>query len=143
MLGSVQHNKLLRIQILTISPLYQTRSPMSNERLATGRRSSVSMEEVSMVSLKSLFSGNSYYKCRSIVGSTSPQSHGNTLISYMAQVFRTGGLIAVLIGRFGKKLDECENFFREFGSRIFSRSYISQKTRLVFKDRDMRVRAFV
>ena len=45
----------------------------------------------------------------------------------------TGGLIATLIGRLGKTLDECENLFREFGSQIFAGGSISQKTRLVFK----------
>lgn len=32
----------------------------------------------------------------------------------------TGGLLAVLLGRLGKTLDECEALFRTFGSKIFS-----------------------
>jgi len=32
----------------------------------------------------------------------------------------TGGLLAVLLGRLGKTLDECETLFRTFGLKIFS-----------------------
>ncbi|KAK1979284.1 acyl transferase/acyl hydrolase/lysophospholipase [Colletotrichum cereale] len=45
----------------------------------------------------------------------------------------TGGLIAVLIGRLGKTLDECEAFFRDFGSKIFSGGSSSKAASLVFK----------
>lgn len=45
----------------------------------------------------------------------------------------TGGLIAILIGRLGKTLNECEELFRNFGSQIFSGGGVSQKTRLIFK----------
>lgn len=42
----------------------------------------------------------------------------------------TGGLLAVLLGRLGKTLDECETLFRTFGSKIFSGSSVSRATRL-------------
>ncbi|KAF9878483.1 hypothetical protein CkaCkLH20_03975 [Colletotrichum karsti] len=43
----------------------------------------------------------------------------------------TGGLLAVLLGRLGKTLDECETLFREFGSRIFSGGSFSRALRMV------------
>lgn len=42
----------------------------------------------------------------------------------------TGGLLAVLVGRLGKTLDECETLFRNFGSKIFSGGSASRTTRL-------------
>jgi patatin-like phospholipase/acyl hydrolase len=42
----------------------------------------------------------------------------------------TGGLLAVLVGRLGKTLDECETLFRTFGSKIFSGGSASRTTRL-------------
>ncbi|KAH8803418.1 acyl transferase/acyl hydrolase/lysophospholipase [Xylogone sp. PMI_703] len=45
----------------------------------------------------------------------------------------TGGLVAVLLGRLGKTLDECEALFREFGSKIFSGSSGMRAARLAFK----------
>lgn len=42
----------------------------------------------------------------------------------------TGGLVAVLLGRLGKTLDECETLFRTFGSKIFSGGSASRATRL-------------
>ena len=44
----------------------------------------------------------------------------------------TGGLVAILLGRLGKTLDECETLFRTFGSKIFSGSSTSRATRLAF-----------
>jgi patatin-like phospholipase/acyl hydrolase len=45
----------------------------------------------------------------------------------------TGGLIAVLLGRLGKTLDECENLFRTFGSKIFSGNTPQRAFRLALK----------
>lgn len=33
----------------------------------------------------------------------------------------TGGIIAVMLGRLGKTLDECETLFRTFGEKIFEK----------------------
>jgi patatin-like phospholipase/acyl hydrolase len=44
----------------------------------------------------------------------------------------TGGLLAVLLGRLGKTLEECEVFFRNFGPKIFSGSSVNQKAKLAF-----------
>uniref|UniRef100_A0A8H7N7Y5 PNPLA domain-containing protein n=1 Tax=Bionectria ochroleuca TaxID=29856 RepID=A0A8H7N7Y5_BIOOC len=45
----------------------------------------------------------------------------------------TGGLVAVLIGRLGKTLDECEGLFRKLGSDIFESSSLLKSSRLVLK----------
>ena len=45
----------------------------------------------------------------------------------------TGGLVAILIGRLGKTLKECEDLFRTLGSKIFSEGKTYQKFRLTFK----------
>jgi len=45
----------------------------------------------------------------------------------------TGGLVAVLIGRLGKTLAECEAFFRQLGPVIFSGGSFAQMARLTFK----------
>ncbi|RYO97915.1 hypothetical protein DL764_007239 [Monosporascus ibericus] len=42
----------------------------------------------------------------------------------------TGGLIAILLGRLGKTLDECEKLFREFGSEIFAGGSSGKAARL-------------
>jgi patatin-like phospholipase/acyl hydrolase len=44
----------------------------------------------------------------------------------------TGGLIAVLLGRLGKTLAECEKLFRDFGSEIFAGGSAGKATRLVW-----------
>ncbi|RYP90787.1 hypothetical protein DL770_003120 [Monosporascus sp. CRB-9-2] len=43
----------------------------------------------------------------------------------------TGGLVAVLLGRLGKTLDECETLFRTFGSKIFNGGSFRMASRLV------------
>jgi hypothetical protein len=45
----------------------------------------------------------------------------------------TGGLLALLLGRLGKTLDECEQIFRGLGSQIFTKGSLAQKARLAFK----------
>jgi len=45
----------------------------------------------------------------------------------------TGGLLAVLIGRLGKTLDECETLFRTFGSKIFEGGSLKKTSRLFFE----------
>jgi predicted acylesterase/phospholipase RssA len=45
----------------------------------------------------------------------------------------TGGLVAVLLGRLGKTLDECEGLFRKLGSDIFESSSLLKSSRLVLK----------
>ncbi|CAG9989711.1 unnamed protein product, partial [Clonostachys byssicola] len=45
----------------------------------------------------------------------------------------TGGLVAVLLGRLGKTLDECEELFRKLGSEIFESSSLLKSSRLVLK----------
>ncbi|CAH0056446.1 unnamed protein product [Clonostachys solani] len=45
----------------------------------------------------------------------------------------TGGLLAVLLGRLGKTLDECEELFRKLGSDIFESSSLLKSSRLVLK----------
>ncbi len=45
----------------------------------------------------------------------------------------TGGLIAILLGRAGKTLDECEQLFRELGSTIFTGGSTVTAARLVLK----------
>jgi patatin-like phospholipase/acyl hydrolase len=45
----------------------------------------------------------------------------------------TGGLLAVLLGRLGKTLDECEELFRTFGSEIFSGGSFRTTARLALK----------
>jgi patatin-like phospholipase/acyl hydrolase len=45
----------------------------------------------------------------------------------------TGGLIAILVGRLGKTLAECEELFRNLGSEIFSGNAVSRTARLVLK----------
>ncbi|RYP72628.1 hypothetical protein DL771_004123 [Monosporascus sp. 5C6A] len=42
----------------------------------------------------------------------------------------TGGLIAILLGRLGKTLDECEKLFRDFGSEIFAGGSSGKAARL-------------
>ena len=44
----------------------------------------------------------------------------------------TGGLIAILLGRLGKTLDECEKLFRDFGSQIFAGGSAGKSARLVW-----------
>ncbi|CCF46203.1 intracellular membrane-bound Ca2+-independent phospholipase A2, partial [Colletotrichum higginsianum] len=45
----------------------------------------------------------------------------------------TGGLVAVLIGRLGKTMDECEALFRDLGAKIFSGGSSWRTARLVLK----------
>ncbi|VUC27492.1 unnamed protein product [Clonostachys rosea] len=45
----------------------------------------------------------------------------------------TGGLVAVLLGRLGKTLDECEELFRKLGSEIFESSSFLKSSRLILK----------
>jgi patatin-like phospholipase/acyl hydrolase len=45
----------------------------------------------------------------------------------------TGGLIAVLLGRLGKTLQECEALFRTLGTKIFAEGGVHQKFRLAFR----------
>lgn len=44
----------------------------------------------------------------------------------------TGGLLAVLLGRLGKSLAECESLFRSFGSEIFAGGFLRRASRMVF-----------
>ena len=44
----------------------------------------------------------------------------------------TGGLLAVMLGRLGKTLDECETLFRSLGTKIFSEGSASKTAKLAF-----------
>lgn len=44
----------------------------------------------------------------------------------------TGGLLAVLLGRLGKTLAECEDLFRNLGSQVFSGSSAFRTARFAF-----------